>query len=263
MKKTILALAVTALSVIAVGCNSMGESSSEETRPVITTESAEAETDVAGSSEADEESSEAETSEVTNNNETVENTEGNDQNNNPDNYSEDDSEVSAGPSIQTLNELIENNLYCMTRIFVLGSLQCEEIEESDEGIDWEDESTFIKKVTDSRFPDYKSLSDYIYSVYSDSTADMLLNNYPLEGDPKYINKDGDLYVDLRKDGGRGYYVNWDDRTISIVDQGENYCHFNIETTITEPADEPVDKPYIINCTAVYEDGSWVLEDMYS
>lgn len=266
MKKRLLALTVSVLAAFAVGCNSVGDSSSEESKTAETAETAVSDTDTAESSKADEKSEESSKTDTADSEETADTSESDEkeESGNVDSAEEpEDSEASDGVSVQMLDELVEKNFDCMTKIFVLGSLPCEDIGADGEEINWEDENSYIRKVTDSRFPDYESFSEYIHSVYTESTADMLLNSYPFEGGQKYLNKDGELYIDLSKDGGKGYYVNWQNRTISIVEQNENTCYFNIETTIEEPADEPVEKPYTINCTAVYENGRWVLEDMYS
>lgn len=262
MKKRLLALTVSVLAVFAVGCNPVGDSSSGESKTAETAESAMSDSEVEESSKADEKTDDDSKTDTADSKETAEVSETSEEDSQDDESAE-DSEASEGVSIQMLDELVEKNFDCMTKIFVLGSLPCEGIGADGEEINWEDENSYIRKVTDSRFPDYESFSEYVHSVYTESTADMLLNNYPFEGEPKYLDKDGELYIDLSKDGGKGYYVNWQNRTISIVEQNEDTCSFNIETTIEEPADEPVEKPYTINCKAVYENGRWVLEEMYS
>lgn len=262
MKKRLLALTVSVLAVFAVGCNPVGDSSSGESKTAETAESAISDTEADESSEADKKSDDDSRTDTSDIKETAEVSETSEEDSQNDESAE-DSEASEGVSVQMLDELVEKNFDCMTKIFVLGSLPCEDIGDNGLEINWEDENSYIRKVTDSRFPDYESFSEYVHSVYTESTADMLLNNYPFEGEPKYLDKDGELYIDLSKDGGKGYYVNWQNRTISIVEQNEDTCSFNIETTIEEPADEPVEKPYTINCKAVYENGRWVLEEMYS
>lgn len=259
MKKRLLALTVSILAAFAAGCDLSGDSDS---KPAETAESAVSNTETAESSKADEKSEESSKTDTADSDEaddvSQEAAEDEPQNEN----TAEETEVYSGVSVQTLEELVEKNFDCMVKIFELGSLPYEETG-ADEEINWEDENSYIRKVTDSRFPDYESFAEYVRSVYTESTADMLLNSYPYEGGQKYLNIDGELYIDLSRDGGKGYYVNWQNRTISIVEQNENVCYFNIETTIEEPADEPVEKPYTINCTAVYENGRWVLEEMYS
>lgn len=267
MKKRLLALTVSILAVFAVGCNSVGDSSSSESRAAETAEATESA--MSGSETSENSDSEKETEAETKETEPSDSDEADDssepasEESSESEDSAEDSESSEGVSIETLEELVEKNFDCMVRIFELGSLQYEEVGDNGGEIDWEDESSYIRKVTDSRFPDYESFSEYVHSVYTESTADMLLNSYPYEGGQKYLNIDGELYIDLRRDGGKGYYVNWQDRTISVTGQNETTCYFNIETTIEMPADVPVEEPYTINCTAVYENGRWVLESMYS
>ena len=267
MKIKFLLLAVSAVSLIAVGCDSVNDASVAENESVITSESAMTDNDITDSSVTTVLSDDKNDSSIDDNSKTDQIAQDNESYDNEENDDLDyENADSNEPTRQTLDELIENNFECMAHIFVLGHLPSEGNGNDDliEEIDWDDENSYIRKVTDSRFPDYESFSEYIHSVYTDSTANMLLNNYPYEGGPKYINKDGELYIDLSKDGGKGYYVNWQNRTISIGEnENENICHFTVETTITLPSDNPVEEPYVIDCTAVYEDGRWVLEEMYS
>lgn len=269
MKRKLLLLAISAVSVIAVGCNLVNDNSDTESKSDITNDASVADTDIPGNSETNVISGEITDAEVTASGEVniaEENESDYDEENDDVDYDQgDDSDDSSDPSADTLDELVEKNFDCMVNIFSLGSLASEGSGngDSDEEVNWNDENSYIRKVTDSRFPDYAAFSEYIHSIYTESTANMLLNDYPYEGDPKYRNKDGELYIDLRKDGSKGYYVNWKNRTISIDEKNENTCRFTVKTTETMPSDNPVEEPYTIDCTAVYENGRWVLEKMYS
>lgn len=152
-----------------------------------------------------------------------------------------------------LKELIDKNVYCNITIFN-GRLPLKETE-----IDMD--TTSLYQVSEEAFKDYAAFEQYIRSVYCQSTADMYLNNYPEEGLQKYKNVDGKLYLDLKYCGEKGYYVKWDNYTITIDKTDAKNCEFTVKTTVEMPADEPVEEEYTVKGTAVYENGKWVLEKM--
>ena len=53
------------------------------------------------------------------------------------------------------------------------------------------------------FKSYEDFESYVRSVYCKETADRLLYDYPYEGNPKYINIDGELCVNTALDGSKG------------------------------------------------------------
>lgn len=150
-----------------------------------------------------------------------------------------------------LRALFDENLYCMWNVFEIDCLEYgEEPVKGDS----------IYRVTE-RFSSYEDFEGYLRSVYCKETADMLLYDFPQEGNPRYLNIDGELCVDITLVGGKGYYVDWTDYTIEIVSSDDTSCTFVVKGILNEPADVPVDEEYSVAGVAVYEDGKWVLERM--
>lgn len=170
------------------------------------------------------------------------------------------SQAEAAPSQQELEALVADNFYLMSQVFMGKTLPiAEEAQERwTKGELQEDE--WIQKVVDERFPDYKSLEKAVRGVYSKEEADLLLYNYPYEGDPKYLDQNGELYVNLRHDNPKGYFVNLEEYTVTMGEAADGVRPFTVETTITEPG-EISTKPYTIEGKALYQDGGWVLEKM--
>ena len=162
-------------------------------------------------------------------------------------------------SEEMLRELIDKNIYCNLNIFS-GSLP---LALADEGKDVEIDmqNNTLYQVSEKAFPDYASFEEYIRSVYCKETADMYLNNYPYEGVQKYKNVDGKLYIDLKYDGGKGYYVIWDDYKITIDSSSADKCEFTVKAAVEWPAENPVVEDYVVKGTAVYENNRWVLTEM--
>lgn len=162
-------------------------------------------------------------------------------------------------SEEMLRELIDKNIYCNLNIFS-GSLP---LALADEGKDVEIDmqNNTLYQVSEKAFPDYASFEEYIRSVYCKETADMYLYNYPYEGVQKYKNVDGKLYIDLKYDGGKGYYVIWDDYKITIDSSSADKCEFTVKAAVGWPAENPVVEDYVVKGTAVYENNRWVLTEM--
>lgn len=154
----------------------------------------------------------------------------------------------------TIRSLMKENLNCMFNVFILSSLprQGEPVEGDN-----------IYQVDESAFADYAAFESYVRSVYSTETADMYLYNYPYEGDAKYINRDGKLCVNINYDGGKGYYADWSEYTVTIDSVSATECNFTLVATVEWPADKPVKEPYEVKGTAVFENGKWVLTKMLS
>ena len=124
-----------------------------------------------------------------------------------------------------------------------------------------DESTYILKVTDSRFKSYDDLKNYVESIYSSNAAKKYLTDYPEKGNPKYVNKNGDLYINTTLSGAKGYYVDWSNPTVVIDEETADTCKFTVTVCIEEPSDNPVQVPYKVSGTAVKENGKWLLADI--
>ncbi|MBQ5755571.1 MAG: hypothetical protein IIV90_07855 [Oscillospiraceae bacterium] len=155
-----------------------------------------------------------------------------------------------------LESLVECNFDCMVNIFVLGNLEAEAWPENPQS-----EEDYIVKVAPDRFETFADLETYVRSVYAAEYADHLLYHYPQEDAPLYQDRDGELYIDLMRSGGKGYYVNWWENEVVIDSCEGGECQFRILTTIEEPADVPTPEPYEIAGTAVYQNSQWVLTDM--
>lgn len=152
---------------------------------------------------------------------------------------------------ETISELFERNIICSVYAFGSG------------GLAWGGEPVSgdnIYKVSDERFSSYSDFESFIRSTYCKDTADMLLYNYPYEGTQLYVDVDGMLCIDSNLSGSKGYYVDWTDTKITIDSLTDDRCEFTAAGSITEPADVPVAEEYKVSCTAVYENGSWLLTD---
>ena len=152
----------------------------------------------------------------------------------------------------TIRALIEENTYCMMDVFMLNNLPIKG--EPQDGV-------YVYEVDDAKFPTYQAFEDYIKSVYVNTEAVRLLNDYPQEAEPLYIDVDGKLYIDTLKSGGVGYYVSWDDYTVEIKASTDTTCNFVIHTVITEPGDEPVEEAYDVEGSMTLENGVWLLDKM--
>lgn len=155
-------------------------------------------------------------------------------------------------SEEELRTLMEENLYCMRYVFTLGTLPYGESPIQGEN---------IYKVEDERFATFADLEEYVRGVYCKETADMYLYNYPYEGEPLYIDIDGQLCIDIYRAGAKGYYVDWTDFGLTITSADDSVCEFTVTGLAEEPADEPTFTEYTVNAKAVCEDGKWVLEKM--
>lgn len=148
-----------------------------------------------------------------------------------------------------LRNLIDNNIYCMFNVFDLGTLPT-----TGEPVD----GTNLYQVDTDIFKNYSEFEEYVRSIYSKDWADTLLYNYPYEGVRLYSEVDGKLYVDMTYAGAKGYYVDWNDYSVQIDTVKAGICEFTIKTSVEWPADNPVKEDYILNETAVYENGGWRL-----
>lgn len=151
-----------------------------------------------------------------------------------------------------INELIEKNLYCMFEIFSLGSLPTQ----------GEPLHDMVYLVDETKFASYSAFESYLRDIYVKDEADLLLYNYPMEGRPKYLNEAGKLCVDMELDGGRGYYVDWENYTFERHLNSANRCDLVLHALIEEPADEPVAEEYEVTVTVLYQNGKWMLTELF-
>ena len=151
-----------------------------------------------------------------------------------------------------IKELVENNLNCLFNVFELSSLpvQGEPLHDN------------VYQVEESKFSSYSAFESYIRDVYIEDEADRLLYNYPMEGKAKYFDEDGKLCVDMELDGGKGYYVDWGNYTFERILTSTNRCDLVLHALIEEPADEPVAEEYEVTVTVLYQDGKWLLTELF-
>ena len=149
-----------------------------------------------------------------------------------------------------LRGLLHRNYVCITELFYLGQLPCE---------DYDGGENTLVKVTSEKYTSKKDIADFLHTVYAEKEVDRLLNSYA-NNKPLYVEKEGVLYEDVSLIGGIGYNVNWDSYEIVISECTDTVCKFNVNTTEYDCA-EKNDKSYTINCCAILEDGQWKLEQL--
>ncbi len=131
----------------------------------------------------------------------------------------------------------------------------------------------LYQVDTSLCNDYISHVDYLKGIYCDAAAEIYLtsSNYgigidaPYPDQPLYVEYEGMLCVDMnnRIDGYRQLYpFTWSNFDITIIYKDESTCVFEAMSL-----DEPIYDGYTKEdstqtCTALFEDGQWVLQYMY-
>ncbi|MGE5544516.1 MAG: DUF3298 and DUF4163 domain-containing protein [Bacillota bacterium] len=159
----------------------------------------------------------------------------------PDNQHERDLYVSA-------DTLLSRNREALFDIFGLAILQ-PEIPEDGIGQDT------ILPVKDTRFANYSELESFVRSTYVKKEADFLLNEHR---GGIYYNRGGKIFVDISKDGGMGYYINWNDYRYELTDIKADSAVLQIYTTEESPAGT---KEITLSGKLLKEDSSWLLEKM--
>lgn len=155
-------------------------------------------------------------------------------------------EVSLMPMLETL---VEQNKRCVFEIFVLGCLPCDALEEDGDP---------ILRVRSAEFPAFSDLERYVRSVYCAAEADRLL--YGGDGDPMYTEVDGNLCIDIRQLAGQGYYVDWENYKLEILEQGADACRFAVVTSEEDVLAGTVSEKRL-PMGAVLENGEWRLEKL--
>lgn len=227
-------------------------------------------TETASENETDEKK-ESETGNSEENEITAENTEAADENTEPETEvsEETDYEVTTTESTYENNtdssemtavikNLTDKNLDCMYHIYGLSMLPCDDSVQ----LDYDNPETYLAKCTSEKFRTYNDLEEYTYSVYTDSLAYELLN-FEVQSQKRYVDVDGELYCNRYCYGGKGYYVDWENYSVSIDELADDYCIFTLYATVTWPAENPVAEDYTVAGKAVLEDGEWVLTAMLS
>jgi len=143
------------------------------------------------------------------------------------------------------NMLIDRNKTAFFEIFGLSMLNMK-IPESGVGTET------IFPVVDERFTTFAQLEEYVNSTYARSEADALLGN------GRYLNMNGNLYGDISKDGGMGYYVDWESYRLEVRDITDRSATLMIYTIDDSPAGK---EDITITVKMVKENGLWLLEQM--
>lgn len=124
--------------------------------------------------------------------------------------------------LRRINFLMDQNKDIFMNIYYLSMLPLEVPEEFSE-------TQNIFPVKDDRFQRYSDFESYIRNTYIGTEADMLLSN------GRYLDKNGELYGSLSKDGGVGYYVDWDNFKYKLSVITEDTARLTIETIEESPA----------------------------
>lgn len=151
-----------------------------------------------------------------------------------------------------IRALMAENLNCMYNIFVLNHLPIQGDFVAGQS---------IYPVNTYKFATFEEFENYVRSVYSKETADLYLYNFPYEGEPMYFEKDCLLYIDLNKVGGKGYYVDWSNYTVTINSCENDACSFTLNAQVEWPGEEPQAQDYPVEGKAVFENGTWLLTKM--
>ena len=107
----------------------------------------------------------------------------------------------------TANEIkavVKNAVRCTTEIFEVRTLAFEENALKDD----------YHIVTDDQFKTYADLEAFVKSTYVDSVAEQILKG---EGVSRtvYLDVDGKLCIDVSTILPRGYFVNWDNYSVTV------------------------------------------------
>lgn len=160
--------------------------------------------------------------------------------------------VTVGISEEQLALLVNNNFDCATNIFGMKPLPVV-------GDPVKGDACY--QVDPNEYASYDDLYEYVNSVYCKKLTDELFAAEGYDGIKRYFEEDGKLCVNYNAFGAKGYYVDWSGCIISIMENSDTACAFNVTGTIEEPSAEPTKTPYTVQGKAIFEDGKWVLESM--
>ncbi len=147
---------------------------------------------------------------------------------------------------EAVGRLIDNNLKAFRDIFGLHMLPMDIPENRPE------DQVFFP-VVDDEFVSFVQLEQFVRNTYVKKEADSLL------GSGKYKDVDGKLHGDITKDGGMGYYVNWNDYRYEI----KNIRKDSADLVIYVVDDSPAGKEDVtIEVKLLKENDKWLLERMF-
>ncbi len=115
----------------------------------------------------------------------------------------------------------------------------------------------IFPVVDNRFQTFRELEAFIKSTYVASYASALLQN------GRYIEKNGKLYGDIMKDGGRGYYLDSNNFRFEIQDLASETAQLLVHTVENAPSEDGIAKPkeVTLKVQLIKENNIWLLKQM--
>ncbi len=151
-----------------------------------------------------------------------------------------------------LRTLFAENLYCVQEVFMSNHLAYAAEAMGD--------STY-HAVTDSRFPNYEAFAAYVGSVYCAAETERLLHHYPYENTAIYTEVDGVFCIDTNYANAKAYFVNWTDAVFQLDAVSAERCEFQVTGLLEEPGDVPTQAAYTAAGAAVFENGSWRLEQL--
>ena len=137
-----------------------------------------------------------------------------------------ESQMEESNMIEILNNLVDGNYTCITKLFYYGHLPFDDTETT--------EQHGVAKVKSSEFQSIADIRSFLSSIYVSDTVEELINNYS-EGEPLYFEKDGVLYEYLDAASFAGMATPWGSYKINIIDKTDEQCRF--EAIVQFPADE--------------------------
>ncbi len=135
-----------------------------------------------------------------------------------DTMSESDNSNISNETEASLRSLVEDNFYCLENVLFFGSLPYKDVPLAD--------GTYFE-VDSDKFSDFKELSDYFYSVYSDDIAGFYMTSYP-SGVGAYADVDGKLAImpGIVADGSQ-YDFDFTEFEIADVNADNGTYNFNV------------------------------------
>lgn len=150
-------------------------------------------------------------------------------------------------------QLLDRNIESFSQIFYLQTLP----------VDTPDGSygAGIYPVKSDKFKTYADLESFVRNTYIKKEADYLLTNFSNMG-PQYMDIDGRLHTDKSKEGGIGYYIDWEDYNIKLKDITDDNMIVIVTVKELEIGSEPItEKDLDITVKLIKENGKWLLERM--
>ena len=120
------------------------------------------------------------------------------------------------------------------------------------------------KITSPEYSSFSELENYIRSVYtSDASEKILFNTRYEKNSMKYLDVEGQLCLNDKYMGGKGYHTLWEDCTIQILSTEGNSCTFKATGKSYPLMENPVPEDYSVIQTLIYENGSWKLQEQFN